>query len=88
MIRGYVNRSGREGEVSGKLHWVERSEYLPVEKQEEDKHGGKGSPRLGCVLGENPRDCCGALSGRAAPGGWQGFRAAAPSVGSCRDHGF
>ena len=35
--------------MSGKLHWVERSKYLPVDKQEEDKHGGKGSPRHGCV---------------------------------------
>ena len=73
--------------MSGKLHWVEWSEYLLVEKQEEDKQGGKGSPRPGCVLGENPH-ACPALSGWAAPGGWQGFRAAAPSVGSCRDHGF
>ena len=78
-------REGRRGEW--KLHWVERSEYLTVEKQEEDNHGGKGSPRPGCVPAENPRACRGAPSGRAAPGGWHGFRAAAPSVGSCRDHG-
>ena len=29
MTRGYMDRHGREGEVGGKLCWVQLSEYLP-----------------------------------------------------------
>lgn len=54
MIRGYISRNGKEGEVGGKLGQIVRISYLQW-KNEKGTKVEECSHLLGFVQDENPR---------------------------------